>query len=274
MSGPSRRTVLTSLAVFGAIGVGGGALGKVAPDAAAHQEDVTAWNSVRIERGVLRSRYRRRYDSAWLLVRPKQPRGLVVALHGKGGQSWDWVLRHDIVAAAGESCVAVAAIDGGDTWWHPRTGGREPGTDSGSLVFDELLPLIARHGIDTRRMGLLGLSMGGFGALSLAQRHGPTRCAAVATLSAAVYRNLEDSDPEAFDGPADFAAHDVITHAHRLRDIPVWMTVGTSDAFVAGNRALAGRLPQALTDFRPGGHNDQFWVGQARTAVRFLAPYL
>ncbi|GAB79321.1 hypothetical protein AUCHE_22_00910 [Austwickia chelonae NBRC 105200] len=262
------------MVVLGALGMGGAALGKIAPDAAAYQKDITAWNSVRIERGVLRSRYRRRYDSAWLLVRPKQPRGLVVALHGKGGQSWDWVLRHDIVAAAGENCLAVAAIDGGDTWWHARSGGKEPGTDSGALVFDELLPLIARHGIDTRRMGLLGLSMGGFGALSLAQRHGPERCAAVATLSAAIYRDLAGADPGAFDGPADFAEHDVIGHAGRLRGIPVWMSVGTSDPFVSGNRALAERLSPVVTDFRPGGHNDEFWAGQARTAVRFLASHL
>ena len=60
---------------------------------------------------------------------------------------------------------AIASVDGGDhEYWHPRRG-----TDPAGMVVHEFLPLLARHGLDVTRIGLLGSSMGGYGALYLAE---------------------------------------------------------------------------------------------------------
>src|SRR6476661_8045057 len=114
---------------------------------------------------------------------PGQRVSVVVALHGRGGHATNAFTglhldRH--VAATG---LAVAAIDGGDTYWHAR----RSGVDTGAMVVEDFLPLLARHGLRTDRIGLLGWSMGGYGALWLATQLGPARVAAVVAESAALW---------------------------------------------------------------------------------------
>src|SRR3954447_10669133 len=112
----------------------------------------------------------------------------MVCLHGLGGDHTTAVdelgIDRFLVAAvdAGVRPFAVATADGGTTYWHPRPNGE----DAGAMVVDELLPLLAAHGLDTTRLAFQSWSMGGYGALRLAGVVGSGRVRAVAALSAAL----------------------------------------------------------------------------------------
>ncbi len=54
---------------------------------------------------------------------------------------------------------AIATVDGGTTYWHPRPNGE----DAGGMVVDEFLPLLAEQGLRTDRSAFHGWSMGGYG---------------------------------------------------------------------------------------------------------------
>lgn len=208
----------------------------------------------------------------WRLMRPAgvaAPR-LVVALHGKGGSAddaFDSVRLGDQVARTG---LAVASVDGAGLYWHKRRG-----SDTGAMVMDELVPLLRReYGVSASPIGLTGLSMGGYGALWLAVAYGPTRVAAVAAESAALWRRPGDSAPGAFDDREDFEAHDVFRQAKALAALPVRLDCGTSDPFIAANRALATAVPSIEATFDAGGHTAEYWAGHADAQMTWLAAHL
>lgn len=189
-----------------------------------------------------------------------------MALHGRGGSADDAFtlgLGEHAVAAG----VALASIDGGERYWHPRRGGE----DTGAMVVEDLLPVLREHGVAAGPIGLTGWSMGGYGALWLAIRHGPSVIGAVATAGAALWTSPGASAAGAFDDRADFLAHDVFARAEALRGIPVLLACGDRDPFLAANKALARRLPGATTVFDGGGHDDGYWRAHGGAAVRWLA---
>ncbi|HEX2574931.1 MAG TPA: alpha/beta hydrolase-fold protein [Aquihabitans sp.] len=227
--------------------------------------------------GSFRSDRRGGRDTRWIVSYPPGSSAdadlpVVVVLHGKGGDAdsaFDDLGLDRFLAdetAAGMAPIAVASVDGGDTYWHPR----QDGSDSGAMVTDELLPLLAVRGLRTDRLGLLGWSMGGYGSLRLAADR-PAEVAAVATSSAAIWRRWEDSSPGAFDDAEDFARHDLFAAVDRLDDVPIRMACGTNDPFIGGNRALADQLTGAATSFGAGDHRPGYWRTQVPAHLRFLA---
>ena len=134
----------------------------------------------RVVSGSFVSRARLGVRCGWAVAYPPgRHRDLPVAvvLHGKHGDhakvfdrgylALDTFLADDVAASG--TPFALASVDGGNSYWHAR----DSGEDAGAMVRDELLPLLGRHGLRTDRVGLMGWSMGGFGALSLAGRWGP-----------------------------------------------------------------------------------------------------
>jgi S-formylglutathione hydrolase FrmB len=119
------------------------------------------------------SAYRRRMVRMVTLVpaAAASARGLrvVVALHGLGGDAAATAghLRPAMTAAAARS-FAVITVDGGNTYWHRR----EDGDDPLAMIIHEVLPRAAARGLRTERIGIVGNSMGGYGALLLAERLG------------------------------------------------------------------------------------------------------
>ncbi|MEP7034719.1 MAG: alpha/beta hydrolase-fold protein [Dermatophilaceae bacterium] len=208
----------------------------------------------------------------WRLARPVRKGSqtastpLVVALHGYGGDA-DWafasahVERHIV-----QTGLAVATVDGGDYYWHARRSGIDPG----SMIAQELLPLLAGRGLATGRIGLIGWSMGGYGALLLASRLGPRRVAGVAAASAALWQSPGDSAPGAFDDAKDFASNDVFAQLGRLRSIPVRLDCGRDDPFIAANRALAHDLPDAAARFDAGSHTEEYWTAHTGAEMSWL----
>jgi pimeloyl-ACP methyl ester carboxylesterase len=107
----------------------------------------------------------------WAIARPPGQTKLlrpVIALHGKGSSAAT-VMEGGVeqglaqAVAAGLPPFAVVAVDGGGSYWHKRASGE----DSGAMVLNELIPMLNGQGLDTSRVGFLGWSMGGYGALLL-----------------------------------------------------------------------------------------------------------
>ena len=268
MSGAlDRRTVL-------AAAVGTGLLGGCAPSAPSAVPGTRATPHAGVQRvqGTLTSRHWPGYQVRWQVARPTNvphPR-LVVALHGHGGDASRAFRDLHLDRYVASTGLAVASVDGGNYYWHPR----RSGIDTGSMVVEDLLPLLGRQGLRTDRFGLLGWSMGGYGALWLATQLGPRRVAAVATESTALWLVPGDSAPGAFDDRADFLAHDVFRLRDRLRGIPVRLDCGLQDRFVTANQAFARALPGVEASFTHGRHEVRYWSAQAPAQMTWLRGHL
>ena len=234
--------------------------------------DIDRPAGLELENGTLSSRFWPGQEVRWRLARPHQrsadgaPRPLVVALHGHGGDA-DWpftgvhIERH--VLSTG---LAVATVDGGDFYWHAR----KSGIDTGRMVIDELLPLLSSTGLSTDRIGLMGWSMGGYGALLMATKLGSKRVAGVVAASAALWQSPGDSATGAFDDREDFVRNDVFAARGKLRGIRVRLDCGGDDPFIAANRAFARGLPDATVTFDDGAHTEEYWTARAGAQMSWL----
>jgi pimeloyl-ACP methyl ester carboxylesterase len=197
-----------------------------------------------------------------------------VCLPGRGSDArWVMDTLHvvDFVAAAGLG-YAVAAVDGGESYWHRRASGE----DRMAMLLGEFLPLLHdRFGLVPR--AIMGWSMGGYGALLAAERR-PAQFRSVAVSSAAVWPTSAQQHaavPDAFDGPADFARNDVFAGSPRLAHTAVSISCGTADPFLANDRAFAARLhPRPAGEFVAGCHDEDFWRRMLPAQVRFLGRHL
>jgi S-formylglutathione hydrolase FrmB len=206
---------------------------------------------------------------------------LIIMLHGFGGD-------HDHALAGLTPAQAVAlrvggtplppvalvTVDGGDGYWNPH-----PGDDPLEMLVTELIPLCQRQGLGRppHRIGVMGISMGGYGAILLAEKH-PKLISAVAAISPAIwitYAEARSANPGAYASAADFAADDAVTHVPALRNTPVRVASGYDDPFYPGVRALAKALPPgAVTAFGKGCHDNSFFTWQEPASLAFLASHL
>jgi S-formylglutathione hydrolase FrmB len=218
----------------------------------------------------------------WSIARPPGrpgPLPVVVVLHGRGGDhstafSNDGLGLDRFLAAAvadGMPPIALASVDGGEAYWHDR----EDGDHCESMVLDELLPLLRRHGLDTRRLGFLGWSMGGFGSLHLAHVLGASRVAGVSVLSPALWHTYADTAAGAYDDEADFERVSVMDQQATLAGIALRVDCGESDPFYAATRDYVAGFPAPPAGgFEPGDHDMGYWRRIAPEALRHLGSAL
>src|SRR6478752_10000626 len=207
---------------------------------------------VRTNSGSFLSAFRPGISTRWSLAAPELPPGgsqpelpVAVFLHGLGGSHA--VLLEDLAAHeplqrhldAGGTPFAIAAVDGGNTWWHRRA----DGSDTQSMLVKEFVPFLGSQGYDLGRIGLFGISMGGFGSLLLASQGRLPGVRAVAAMSPAVWDHYDPREGSAFDGPADFAANDVFALRPRLAAVPKRIDCGTADDLAGTVRAYRAGLP-------------------------------
>ena len=211
---------------------------------------------------------------------------VVIALHGSGS---DATAMADQIAPAMTAArvrqLGVICVDGGDTYWHKRADGDDPV----GMIVHEVLPMAAAGGLRTTRIGITGLSMGGYGALLLAERLGGapgtgglTAAAAVAALSPAVFASYGDAraaSRTSFDSPSDFGRNDVRAGLDALRQVPAWIACGSDDPFQPEISQLLARLPAVTGHPVPGGimsgcHDDAFWGRNMPAALRFISTRL
>lgn len=195
---------------------------------------------------------------------------VVVVLHGYDGDhttGFDKIGLDRFQAELG-SPFAIAAVDGGNGYWHAR----KSGDDSGTMITDEFIPLLADQGLDTSRLGLLGWSMGGYGALLLGARMGPDAVAGTAAESPAMWADGAHSPEGAFDDATDYAAHDLAGHQADLDRIAVRIDCGTGDGFYpVVQKYVDGFATKPAGGFTPGGHDYAYWRRIAPEQLSFLA---
>ena len=232
--------------------------------------------------GTFRSRYRHT-DVNWQISYPPGQRRhlpVLVYLHARGGDAdgaFGASLHLDKFQARGVqhglAPFAIASIDGGDhEYWHPRRDG-----DPAGMVVHEYLPLLARHGLDVRRIGLMGNSMGGYGTLYLAEVLGRARVAVAVAVSPAIWYHAGQTVEGAFDDPADFAAHTIFGRRRRARLSGIAMRIdcGDQDGFAPIVRDLRSRLhPTPAGGIEPGEHDADYWRRQAPAQLRFVGEHL
>ena len=228
--------------------------------------------------GSFQSAARGGLQTNWAIARPPgqtRPLRPVIALHGKGSDAAT-VMAGGVeqglaqAVSAGLPPFAVVAVDGGGGYWHRRASGE----DSGTMVLDELLPMLQTQGLDTSRVAFLGWSMGGYGALLLGARLGPARTAAIAAVSPALWLSAGAAAPGAFDGAADFAANSVFG-LPALGEIPIRIDIGTADPFYAATQDFIAQLPNPPAGgSSPGGHDSGYWSSQLPGELSWIAPLL
>ena len=170
--------------------------------------------------------------------------------------------------------MAMVTVDGGDGYWNPH-----PGDDPMAMVVDELIPMCQRRGLGVapHQIGLMGISMGGYGALAIAERY-PGLVSAVAAISPAIWTSYDQArgaNAGAFSSAQSFAAGDVIAHAGKLKGVPVRVASGVEDPFHSGVEKLATVLPASATvDFGSGCHTAPFFLSQEPPSLSFLSTHL
>lgn len=228
------------------------------------------------------SRFRPSVTTHWSLAVPLPERAgqllpVVVFLHGRGGSSE--VLLRDLAADSalqrhlddGGTPFGIAAVDGGNSWWHARA----DGSDTQSMLVLEFLPFLAEQGFDLGKVGLFGISMGGYGALLLASLGRVTGLRAVAAMSPAVWSTYDAGMQGAFDGPADFAANNVFALRPRLAAIPKRIDCGSDDDLAAAVREYRSGLPGRVEGgFGPGGHDASYWRSVLPDVLDFLGRHV
>jgi len=198
---------------------------------------------------------------------------VVVVLHGHNGDNTTafGAMGYEKFQAKASSPFAMASVDGGNGYWHAR----RSGGDSGAMVVDEFLPLLADQGLDTSRIGLMGWSMGAYGALLLGSQLGPDRVAAIVAQSPAMWKDGAHSPDGAFDDLEDYTEHDLAGRQNELDGIAIRIDCGTGDGFYPVVRDYVSGFPTPPAGgFEPGGHNVEYWRRVAPAELDFLAKHL
>jgi len=206
---------------------------------------------------------------------------LIVMLHGFGGSHTDAVAGMTPAQALaihvdGRSLppMGMVTVDGGGGYWNPH-----PGDDPMGMVVDELIPMCQRRGLGSgaQKIGTMGISMGGFGAILLAEKY-PNLISAVAAISPAIWTNYSEAraaNAGAYASLDAFRENDAVTHVEALKGKPVRIASGSDDPFHPGVAALATVVPPSTTViFSSGCHTDPFFISQEPPSLQFLGRFL
>jgi enterochelin esterase-like enzyme len=153
----------------------------------------------------------------------------------------------------GAAPFVLAGATGDRLSWQPA--GRD---DPQRMVREEIPAWCAERGFDTTRLAVWGWSMGGYGALLLAETF-PGFVRSAAAFSPAV-------------NPGDR----VFARVDRLRPTPIGLWCGVDDDLYRNVRALHRALPTepVAGDYRRGRHNFGYWSTVIPAAFDFVAATL
>ena len=224
---------------------------------------------------------------------------VVYALHGlfEGPGFWEGRGLAAILAelrAKGLPEFLVVAVDGGNSFFVNAKGGRYQ-----DLVEQDLLAHVeATYRVARRRAGraLLGISMGGYGALNIAFKD-PALVAAVATHSAMLLEQVPSADQGArrgqmaaffnvFGDPIDlelWRANDPLARARSLdpKAAPaLYLDCGAEDRYGLANghrglhKLLEDRGVPHTFELPPGDHGYEFVRARIEKSLRFLGERL
>jgi pimeloyl-ACP methyl ester carboxylesterase len=127
------------------------------------------------------------------------------------------------------------------------------------------------------RIGLLGWSMGGYGALRLAGLLGPDRVSAVVAVAPALWSDPDDASSSGFDDVAEYERYSVLGRQEDLDGIPVRVDCGTGDPFYRAVQEYVEGFDGAsevVSSFEPGAHEEGFWRRMLPAELRFLGAHV
>jgi S-formylglutathione hydrolase FrmB len=201
-------------------------------------------------------------------------------LHGFGADfrsPFDSVGYHRLLAgavAAGVPPFVLVSVDGGDTYWHPRASGDNPL----AMLTDDVPVVLAQHGLPADRFGVLGYSMGGYGAL-VAATEAPRRFVVAVANAPAIWRSYDEAkrvNSTAFDSAEDWSAWgDMRSRTDRLTGLAVRVDCGESDSFEPALSVLREQFPDpSVVHITPGCHDDAFWRSKAPEQLALIGTSL
>ncbi len=205
-----------------------------------------------------------------------------LCLHGYGGDErapFDTLRYHRLLAAGVTTktpLFVLASVSGGNGYWHPH-----PDDDPLGMLLTEFPLILTQHGLPTNHFGLLGWSMGGYGALVAATERPGTFPVVVANAPAfwESYDDAQSARPGAFSSAEEWRTWgDLPARVERLRPLSVRIDCGESDPFEPVLSDLRDHLPDPeVVHIVPGCHDDTFWrsvaplqlsmIGKALTAT-------
>jgi S-formylglutathione hydrolase FrmB len=222
-------------------------------------------------------------DMPWIVAvpadhSPGQPLPIVLTLPGDGGRAETMANGVGLpgwASAAGLRLGFACPGGEGSTYYHPR----RDGTNSLAWVTDEFLPMAEKRfgmGGSKAARAVLGWSMGGYGALLIAQQR-PELVSAVVGSSPAVFPSYSAAvtgHSGTFDSAADWARWGFWNSAGTVHDVAVRLDCGTGDPFVSTARTLLHRIPGAVGTIADGCHDDGFWRRTATSQLHFLSGHV
>jgi S-formylglutathione hydrolase len=212
---------------------------------------------------------------------PAAPRFGILYLHGAGLETLcDRPVYTRLLAESNLACICP---HGKHSWWADRVCEEfDPRLTAEHYLLDAVLPFFgSRWNLSPRAIGLLGISMGGQGALRLAFKHPDLFPVAAGISSAIDYHELygEGSPLDAmYDSKEQCRQDTAVLHIHPSRFPPhIFFAIDPDDArWYRGNDRLHEKLaalgvPHTI-DFmtRAGGHSWTYFNHTAERAVRFV----
>jgi len=216
------------------------------------------------------------------------PWPVLLMLHGLTGSYASMVRHHQAARLFRDGPALVVMPDGGRSFYCNEPW--EGGIRWEDAIWQDALGYVERVFPTQRRResrAVMGLSMGGYGALLLALRH-PDLFGACASVSGSTYFAHEPSERHAGDdvgrlGAALPPTNDLFVLAERLAErqeaLPaIRQSCGTEDFLWATNLAwhnhlLALGVPHEWVT-HPGAHDDATWDAQVPAAARFCLTHV
>ena len=221
---------------------------------------------------------------------------VIYLLHGLKGSSWDWLYIGRLpetmarrIRKGDLSEVIAVSMNGGASYWTRQLDRVDrPGEDYARFLAIDLVAEVDRRFRTLRRRqyrSLVGLSMGGFGALSLGLLY-PDRFGTVVSLSGALFRNVPSSktayldvwgDPPQqahFDRYSPYALASRLSPEEGLPRIFIGCGRGDHRRFRERAKAMHDRLTERAIPHKyelgKGGHEWSYWVGDSEGWLSFV----
>jgi S-formylglutathione hydrolase FrmB len=168
----------------------------------------------------------------------------------------------------------LASVDGGQAWWHPRSG--PPPDDPLSMLLSDFPAVLAQHGLPSGTLAVLGYSMGGYGAMLVAAQ-APARFAAVVANSPALWRSYDEAhgaNATAFDSAEQWRQWgDPHTFVSNLRGVRLRVDCGEADPFAPALTRIQLPDPASL-HVAKGCHEYGFWRSVAPEQLKMIGEAL
>ena len=146
--------------------------------------------------------------------------------------------------------------------------------------------MLGELGLRTNTIGVLGWSMGGYGALLVAREanrgtlsaggaSGRTTVAAAAASSPALFGSYRASASGAFDSQADFANYGDLVTEPGAGNTALYVGCGDTDAFTEETRRYRANVsPLPAGGLSKGCHTSGYWRSVAAAQISFLGSHL